>query len=98
MTETRRLELEAPMEAMLARLTPGPMLERYDAMRETARVRTLDWILGGRRRLEWIHSIGVLTDDELMALVPSFPPPSFGGSRPRRTSRRSSGPAWWTRP
>jgi SAM-dependent methyltransferase len=51
------------------------MLERHEQLlRERGEWRVLEFMVGRPRALEWLHSVGVLQDRVLGALVPPIPP------------------------
>jgi len=59
----------------LAENTPQAMLDRLEEIKSlNPDIETLNYILGNEKILEWIHSVGVSTDQKLRSLAPTVPP------------------------
>jgi SAM-dependent methyltransferase len=59
----------------LERITSPAILNRLkNIYEERPEVRVISYILDHPRILEWVHSVGVCSDDKLRSLVPPFPP------------------------
>ena len=53
----------------LLEITPQEMLDRLaEIVAQNPEIETLSYILGNERVLEWIHSVGVSTDQKLRGL------------------------------
>ncbi len=69
------------MPTLLESVTSQAMRQRLDQLcAQRPDVRTLSYILGPVRILEWLHSVGVCSDETLRALVPPVPPQSLRSS------------------
>jgi len=68
--------MEGNTDALLELLTPPALWQRFaDLCTERPDIRVLSYVLGSRRKaLEWIHSVGVCTDAELLRHAPPLAP------------------------
>lgn len=61
--------------SIVADMTSAGMKDRYQKMRELLPdVEALSYLLGPDKALEWLHSIGVATDEVLRGMAPPIPP------------------------
>lgn len=64
----------------LVDITPQAMLDRLaEISAQRPEIETLTYILGRERVLEWVHSVGVSTDQTLRDLAPPVPPLELRG-------------------
>ena len=56
-------------------MTSGAMWLRLEQLcQQSPRMKALRWMLDREGQISWLHTLGVLEDDQLMSMVPPFPP------------------------
>jgi SAM-dependent methyltransferase len=63
-----------PTDLLDAITTPAMRVRLDELVAERGDVRTVLYMLGEGRKLEWLHSLGVVSDGVLRALAPPIPP------------------------
>lgn len=63
------------MTTFIEKITPAPMVDRFrEICAQRPDVRVLLYILGEKKILEWIQTVGVCEDEGLRGFVPPIPP------------------------